>query len=238
MDENKQRGQWGSTFGFLMASIGSAIGLGNLWGFPYKMGSTGGFAFLVVYLSIMGVFLLFALACWIMRSVSLHKIAKRRGIRHAWLAWLPLGREWVLGSVSDQYQHLVQGKITARRRILLILEVACIVVGIVYVATTAMAEIMAVADGSVGGILLAVGIPYLLFLGVAVTDLVFYHICNFDLYRSCNPQNAVVFLVLGIVLPVCQPFFYFACRKKDLGMVVPQPVTPEPAELPQANPEF
>lgn len=50
MDEIKQRGQWGSTFGFLMASIGSAIGLGNLWGFPYKMGSTGGFAFLVVYL--------------------------------------------------------------------------------------------------------------------------------------------------------------------------------------------
>ena len=50
MEEIKQRGQWGSTFGFLMASIGSAIGLGNLWGFPYKMGSTGGFAFLVVYL--------------------------------------------------------------------------------------------------------------------------------------------------------------------------------------------
>ncbi|MBR5533380.1 MAG: sodium-dependent transporter, partial [Ruminiclostridium sp.] len=50
MEENKQRGQWGSTFGFLMASIGSAIGLGNLWGFPYKMGSTGGFAFLLVYL--------------------------------------------------------------------------------------------------------------------------------------------------------------------------------------------
>ena len=49
MQENK-RGQWGSTFGFLMASIGSAIGLGNLWGFPYKMGSSGGFAFLVVYL--------------------------------------------------------------------------------------------------------------------------------------------------------------------------------------------
>ncbi len=49
MHENK-RGQWGSSFGFLMASIGSAIGLGNLWGFPYKMGSSGGFAFLVIYL--------------------------------------------------------------------------------------------------------------------------------------------------------------------------------------------
>ena len=48
--ETSKRGQWGSSFGFLMAAIGSAIGLGNLWAFPYKMGKTGGFAFLVLYL--------------------------------------------------------------------------------------------------------------------------------------------------------------------------------------------
>ena len=47
--ENK-RGQWGSNFGFLMAAIGSAVGLGNIWGFPYKMGKGGGFAFLLIYL--------------------------------------------------------------------------------------------------------------------------------------------------------------------------------------------
>ena len=46
--ETSKRGQWGSSFGFLMAAIGSAIGLGNLWAFPYKMGKTGGFAFLVL----------------------------------------------------------------------------------------------------------------------------------------------------------------------------------------------
>lgn len=45
-----QRATWGSNFGFLMAAIGSAVGLGNIWGFPYKMGISGGFAFLVVYL--------------------------------------------------------------------------------------------------------------------------------------------------------------------------------------------
>ncbi len=45
-----ERGQWASSFGFLMAAVGSAVGLGNLWGFPYKMGANGGFAFLVVYL--------------------------------------------------------------------------------------------------------------------------------------------------------------------------------------------
>ena len=47
---SEKRASWGSTFGFLMAAIGSAVGLGNIWGFPYKMGRSGGFTFLIVYL--------------------------------------------------------------------------------------------------------------------------------------------------------------------------------------------
>ncbi|SFQ14291.1 neurotransmitter:Na+ symporter, NSS family [Lachnospiraceae bacterium XBB1006] len=43
------KGQFNSNFGFLMAALGSAVGLGNLWSFPYKMGLGGGFAFLVIY---------------------------------------------------------------------------------------------------------------------------------------------------------------------------------------------
>ena len=39
------RSSWGSNLGFLMAAIGSAVGLGNIWGFPYKMGRSGGFTF-------------------------------------------------------------------------------------------------------------------------------------------------------------------------------------------------
>ena len=47
--ETKREG-FGSNFGFIMAAVGSAVGLGNIWGFPYKMGRNGGFAFLLVYL--------------------------------------------------------------------------------------------------------------------------------------------------------------------------------------------
>ena len=50
--QEHNRGQWGSNLGFLMAAVGSAVGLGNIWGFPYKMGKTGGFAFLIVYLAL------------------------------------------------------------------------------------------------------------------------------------------------------------------------------------------
>ena len=50
MNEQSSKGQWGSRFGFFAAAVGSAVGLGNLWGFPYKMGNNGGFAFLLIYL--------------------------------------------------------------------------------------------------------------------------------------------------------------------------------------------
>ncbi|MCK6618750.1 MAG: sodium-dependent transporter [Cyclobacteriaceae bacterium] len=44
------RGQWGSKFGFIMAAAGSAVGLGNIWRFPYVTGQNGGGAFVFVYI--------------------------------------------------------------------------------------------------------------------------------------------------------------------------------------------
>ena len=46
----EERKGFGSNFGFLMAAVGSAVGLGNIWGFPNKMGACGGFTFLIIYL--------------------------------------------------------------------------------------------------------------------------------------------------------------------------------------------
>lgn len=44
------RDSWGSNLGFILAAVGSAVGLGNIWGFPFKMGKSGGFTFLIIYL--------------------------------------------------------------------------------------------------------------------------------------------------------------------------------------------
>lgn len=44
------REQWSSKTGFILAAAGSAIGLGNIWKFPYIAGENGGAAFLFIYL--------------------------------------------------------------------------------------------------------------------------------------------------------------------------------------------
>ncbi|WP_420404846.1 sodium-dependent transporter [Nisaea sp.] len=44
------REQWGSQVGFVLATIGSAVGIGNIWRFPYIAGENGGGGFLIVYL--------------------------------------------------------------------------------------------------------------------------------------------------------------------------------------------
>lgn len=44
------RGQWSSQIGFVLAAAGSAVGLGNIWRFPYSVGQNGGGAFVLVYL--------------------------------------------------------------------------------------------------------------------------------------------------------------------------------------------
>ena len=45
-----KRGEFSSSIGFIMAAAGSAIGLGNIWGFPSQTAKNGGAAFVLVYL--------------------------------------------------------------------------------------------------------------------------------------------------------------------------------------------
>ena len=47
---NNQRGLWNSRLGFILAASGSAVGLGNIWKFPYIVGQNGGGAFVLIYI--------------------------------------------------------------------------------------------------------------------------------------------------------------------------------------------
>ena len=88
----EERKGFGSNFGFLMAAVGSAVGLGNIWGFPNKMGANGGFTFLIIYL-------ILAACCGfivMMGELALGRKTGRGAIgaykvlskRFKWLGWL------------------------------------------------------------------------------------------------------------------------------------------------------
>ena len=70
---------------------------------------------------------------------------------------------------------------------------------------------------SMGAVLLVIGFVLLLAV-LAIVNTVFMYMAYYDLFESCKPSQAVVFLILSIFFSFLLPFFVFACRKKDLGM--------------------
>ena len=90
----KKKVGFASGIGFILAAAGSAVGLGNLWGFPYKMGRCGGFTFLIVYL---------ALAAFVGFAIMLSELAigrstgygpvnayKKVSKKFKWIGWLAI----------------------------------------------------------------------------------------------------------------------------------------------------
>ena len=175
--------------------------------------------FFIVYAVILLVGFALGVASYVLGSVGMHTIANRRGIRHGWLAWLPMGNVWILGNISDQYQYLVKGKIKNRRKLLLGLELGVIgvVVGLLIATVVAIAASEAFFDGMLLSVILIV-FGYLAIVAITVAVAVLVYICAYDLFRSCNPADAVLYLVLSVIFPVAMSLFVFICCKKDLGM--------------------
>jgi len=98
----EERGAWGSNIGFLLAAIGSAVGLGNIWGFPYKMGRSGGFTFLIVYL-LLAIFVGFVI---MMGELAMGRKTGKGTIgaysalskRFKWVGWLAVFSPFVIMS--------------------------------------------------------------------------------------------------------------------------------------------
>lgn len=169
------------------------------------------------------------IASYVLSSLALYTLAQRRGLRNPWLAWIPVIKVWLLGSLSDQYRYVARGQNCSKRKSLLVLSILS---GLAGAAICVMAAVMVVnlVIGMMGGVSEAFlfnridgqlfGIIGLVapLAAVAIARAVIYYMALSDVYKSMDPANCTVFLVLSILFGVTEPFFLFFSRNKDLGM--------------------
>ncbi len=185
----EERKGFGTNFGFLMAAIGSAVGLGNIWGFPNKMGASGGFTFLIIYLVL-------AALCGFVVMVGELALGRKTGKgavgayqvlskRFKWLGWLGilsafliLGFYCALGGYCIKYvvlnvgnlfgagfgnNGLASGDVFGN---LLTNQLESVIYGLIFVLIT----LLIVMGGIGGGIekFCSIGMPCLFFMLVIV----------------------------------------------------------------------
>ncbi|NIQ94724.1 MAG: sodium-dependent transporter, partial [Desulfuromonadales bacterium] len=112
MEVGKSRALWGTRIGFILAAAGSAVGLGNIWKFPYIAGENGGGAFVLVYLlCIVVVGIPIMMAEFMLgrhtRKDAVGAFISLEGRRSPWLApgWVSLGAAFIILS----YYSVVAG---------------------------------------------------------------------------------------------------------------------------------
>ena len=178
--------------------------------------------------SVSGISSLVSLAAYVFSALAIYTIAQRRGIKKAWLAWLPIVNVWILGSISDQYRYVVKGEVKNKRKILLTVSILNTVFSIVAFVRLIVSIVLmftgAAQDVNEMDIIrqllssLAFYIPVLI---LGIVGLVVQIMALYDVYTSCDPANNVLYLVLSIIPiinPITKPLFLFLCRNQDGGM--------------------
>ncbi len=191
--------------------------------------------------------MLISLAVYVFTALAIYTLAKRRGINNPWLAWIPFANSWLMGCIADHYNAVAKHETKYRRRVLLWTEVATSAIAIVMLVLVVVmlfnllafgldnlesveAEMPAELLSSIAGPMIGIVLLCLVLAPVAIVGMVFSFIALHEIYKSCDPGNATLYLILSIFIGYAQPILLFLCRNKDLGM--PAKAVPQPEYVP------
>ena len=172
-----------------------------------------------------------SLVIFVLTSYSFYTIAKRREICHGWLAWVPVVQLWVMGAIADDYQQKANHTAGKKRKILLWTMVLNVMMTVVLVVAILWAVLMLLRAGyhsyedfsdwlgvigGFGGLILVLALAG----GVKVVQKVVEYFALYDVYCSCDPGNALLFVLVNVFVPITRPIFLLICHKKDGGMPI------------------
>ncbi len=166
--------------------------------------------YLFLGLLVIGIYLFviaIGLADYIIGSLSMMRIARKRGVSNSWLAWIPIASEWVFGSVVDDFDS-EKGSKRKFRVILLTLALVVLALAvlmmIVIIAQAIMLSfgntILTDEDEIVLGISLYTAILPLAFVSSAYE--VLYIICLHKLHENIYPEKSVKYTVISFLVPL------------------------------------
>ena len=190
--------------------------------------------FLIVMLVIVAVFLLIALAQYIMQSIAITHIGRRRGIKQPWLIWIPIARNWAIGALADD--HDARNGLTRRFRVLLLVFVLVfygayiILYGSIFASMPALEnmsydspEIVSTVIGLFIG--MYSGIFIIVILSLAVTAL--NYVCLYKIYESLSPRRCVLHFILGLLIPLYMPISLLCLKNSGYPYPEETPAIPE-----------
>ena len=183
------------------------------------------FAFVLIYLLLFGILI----ATYILQSLSLHTLARRRGIASPWLAWLPYGNYWIIGSLARDYDK--QNNIQRRwDKTLLTLSIVfsasylIIYFAVIFGTLITMLNMDAATmpEETAVAIVLVVFSAFIPIMIIATALQIITYICFFKIFESTVPDKALKYFLLSLLIPLAQPICLFLCRNK--GYEHPDPM--------------
>ena len=182
--------------------------------------------FLAIFIGTFTISLLIGLALYLLESIGVYKMAKSAEIKNPWLSFVPVGRNWVFGTLAEKYKKK-NGTKSARFGIILpVLE------GIVLIETIALTIFTVISVKEITGYaldavntsaemapeqfmsLIPVIILYFALMAVAIAYAVVFFIALWRVYYSFDKSNATLYIVLSIIFTISVPIILFIIRNR------------------------
>ena len=180
---------------------------------PYEV-----FTAFTVAFSIIGIIFAVVVIGHIIDAIALMKLGKRFNVKNSWLAWIPVGDQYVVGSlatVSDENKGRVRkwGTILPILSAITLLSVPFFVI---YMCTLIASE--AAPDAFLTGeTMIILLVCYLILLVTSIASslfMVFNAVCVFKIFEHLNSKKAVKYFILSILVPFADGILLLKCEKK------------------------
>lgn len=153
----------------------------------------------------------FLIANYITASLAYYSIARRKGVRGAWLAWIPLGRDWIQGRITDKCNEAVGTKKRWAITLVVISLIGYLALALYVGGVKSFIEFMADANEY------RYGYDFYTYGTTNVISLYFYaalmaavsaglnilrRICQYKIYEAIVPQKCIKYMVLTVFVPL------------------------------------